>query len=204
MDKVLILINLNKLWHINNADEKFEGIDSLFKEKILKYKQNEIGKPSLIKYSSLQDGDIFFILDTVTSEEFKNYCDSRNKEKDMIYVLHHTSGLRDFPQAEWIKTKLGMHTTEPEDFYFTVFEILTDETKSDKVQQIIELVFKSKLEVALEFLLRCLDKKPESYEKLKKVGIKINTLPELVGNPPEDGYISSLRELRDELIKQIS
>ena len=217
MNKVLILTNGTRLGNVNGANKNFNGIENLKADSILVYKKSQISdeKPSLEKSTSLQDGNIFFVFDGVSYKDFEKFCYTRI-EDDIIFVLYHTHGLKEFPKYDWVKPISGTHIGDKKGKYAEVMWILTDQTP-DKMKQIVEKIFlskeniiKNKLETVLKFLHGCLVPKndvPEfikAKDELGKFEMEVKTFYEKYKNKENfEDYTKDLSDIRDKLLENV-
>lgn len=167
-----------------------------------------------------KDG-IYLIFDSIDDNNFnqlKKMC--ANNE---LYVLTHSSGRTvtqdDFSAATTALILPGTHNNEPEDHYYPIFKILKD-TEGDKLNRIINEVFKTQLELetVLLFLHGCLgDSRNNDFDKSYQ---KLHSIPSIQGSVTDfynkyfaaDSYngqkggskTADLAALRDELLKYVS
>lgn len=169
MEKILIFTNLNFIWKVDSEIEsKIKGISNLRETNpIHKFENRE-----LTSVKSLQDGEIFFLIDSMTQDQYNIYLN--NREEDILYILYHLNKVNDIPQFKIKFDKkfehpiIGKHIKGVEGKYIAVIGILTGE-EDDKKKRIIDLLFKNLdiLNAALEFLHRCLVAKPTNLSQLK-------------------------------------
>jgi len=179
---------------------KISGFDNLEIQGFLKYE-----KPELIAVDNLDDTEIIFVWDRYGEENqplkwWKDFLQKYKKENEKWYVIHHTKGIMPEEQESIVPIQ-GAHIRNNL-VYGNAIAILFDDEKNKK-ERIIKEVFKSNFEAILEFLHNCLVEKPKNFKNLEDEKIKTDGLPELKGNPNEPDYITSLTNLRDELLKRV-
>lgn len=121
---------------------------------ICKYEFNN-NQAQLIPLSTNSISDvegIFFVYDALPPQDFdtlKTQCTG-----DTLYILAHRNG--NYPKSSFGDWKCkgikeGSHTNYPEDYFITIFDILTD-SDDKKMNRIINQVFRPVLDAALGLL----------------------------------------------------
>jgi len=217
MEKLLIFTNSLSIGNVDDEiEKKVVGIENIsIKTPIQKF-ENGV----LLPVSTLQEGEIFFVIDSMTREDYDKFLTTR-KQDQLLYILYHIKGGKfniDFTsKKEFEFPEIGQHIKDGGSKYREVTQILTD-NQNDKKRRIIDLIFKrhNKLNVALEFLHECLVKKPTGLSQLtdfdtetrcitveedgKEVKKNLEELRKsLKENPPDD--IASFESLRNGVLK---
>ena len=159
---------------------------------------------------------VFLVYDSINSQDFHTL--EQQCSGDMVYVLTHSTGT--CQQSKFINWQpkpfvlSGKHTNSDKDYYYPLFDILTDNA-DNKPNRIIDTIFKPHdvLENVLQFLHGCLvpnnsdDSFKSSYNKL----LANNDMQEIVkdffvntySQPriDESAYQEKLSQLRDTLLK---
>ena len=175
----------------------------------LVYDENKI----LSKTTSINDGSIFLIKDSISKEDYERFIG--NEKSDKIFVLKHQKPT--FELQNVTEIYIGRHGPKPRGLHYPeVFEILQDNKEENRLDIIIDTILKSnpKLESALDFLHDCLVKNPENFDttKLSSFSIEENNkvreyielmpekIPEIINSNEYSLYIESYKSLRNELL----
>lgn len=164
--KVLVFTNLDKWGNmseeiLNRIDYTDEWEQSYPRENgpaisEVKFINNQ-AQLSPVDINSIADKDgIFLVYDNITQSDFnilQNQCLG-----DTLYILAHANG--NYPKACFSSWKCkgikeGSHIPQPGNVYLTFFDILTD-SQGDKMNRIINQVFRPLLDAALGLLHHCL------------------------------------------------
>lgn len=147
---------------------------------------------------------IFFVYDALPPQDFdtlKTQCTG-----DTLYILAHRNG--NYPKSSFGDWKCkgikeGSHTNYPEDYFITVFDILTD-SDDDEMNRIINQVFRPLLDAALGLLDQCnADSNFDPTTSLLAKSFPKNSDAEkAITTYSESGRdLRDLEALRDELLK---
>ena len=164
--KVLVFTNLDKWGNmseeiLNRIDNTEEWEQSYPGEKgpaisEVKFINNQT-QLSPVDINSIADKNVIFLVyDRITQSDFnilQNQCLG-----DTLYILAHTNG--NYPKASFSSWKYkgikeGSHISQPGNVYLTFFDILTD-SDDDKMNRIINQVFRPLLDAALGLLHLCM------------------------------------------------
>lgn len=220
MEKLLIFTN-----HVSLGIVYHE-----FTEKILKQIEISMCSPiysfkdgNLTQVDNLQSGDIFLIWDEMSQDDYDGLINGGTIDK--YFILYHEKMNENVSLFNIEFTKhnefalKGQHISNSATPYYEVLEILSDDQENKK-RRIIDLIFKYKLNAALDFLHCCLKGKPEELDILTDAGIDVekkcdsgemngktikvlyNQLPEYEFRNNEKDYFAALKKLRDAVLEQ--
>lgn len=214
MEKLLIFTNSLSIGNVDDEiEKKIVGIENISME--IPIQKFENGK--LYPVCALQEGEIFFIIDSMTQKEYDEFLTTREHDH-LLYILYHIKGGEfniDFTaNKKFVFPEIGQHIKDKGSKYREVTQILTDIQK-DKKKRIIDLIFirHYKLNVALEFLHSCLVEStvPKNTENLngfleletkctkgKANGLTVNSL---ITNLKKDYKEDNLISLRDGILE---
>ena len=172
MNKVLVFTNPQR-W--NQLKAQFDVDNSLWNARY-----NTIAEKLILKYGikdgtavleelpnlAFEEEGIYFVYDKIDETKLKQLLDQcANNE---VFALVHTSGVRKDSLGDDIIVLRGNHDTEDEHYYYPLFDLLTrvdaGDSDADKINCIINNVFKVYKEAALELLSECL----VPYNKLEE------------------------------------
>lgn len=134
-----------------NYDEWNLSYQNIENNHVLRYSLNQ-GTCTLTEARQLSDSNIYLIYDSISNEELTTLLE--NCHNSNLYVLTHSTGAIKcdwFIARENCIQREGRHTNEQADFYYPLFDILTDK-ESEKTTRIINNVFKPINEIADKFL----------------------------------------------------
>lgn len=210
MEKLLIFTNRLSLFNVDDEiKKKIVGIENISIETPIQKFENGV----LLAVSALQDGEIFFIIDSMNQEEYDQLLTTR-KHDQLLYILYHIKGGKfniDFTsKKEFEFPEIGQHIKDTGSKYKEVIQILTD-NNNDKKKRIIDLIFKSnyKLDSGLKFLHSCLVEStvPKNTKNLdgileldtkctkgKANGLTINSLIRILKKDYNEDNLISLRD----------
>lgn len=219
MKKLLIFTNHISLRNVyDKFTEEILGVHIIS----IDYKIYSFIEGNLNPVNNLQDGDIFFIWDEMSQGDYNNLIRGTN---DKYFILYHDKKDGNVPLFNIKFTNhfefalKGKHIQTSGTSYYEVLKILADD-KENKKGRIIDLIFKYKLNAALEFLHCCLVGKPQSLNILTDAGIDVeekydsgerngkpikglyNQLPDYEFGKNEKVYFDALKELRDAVLDQ--
>lgn len=189
-----------------NYDEWNLSYQNIENNHVLRYSLNQ-GTCTLTEARQLSDSNIYLIYDSIPDEELTTLLE--NCHNSNLYVLTHSTGAI---KCDWFNNRNncihreGRHTNESGDFYYPLFDILTD-NESEKTTRIINNVFKPINEIADKFLDYSMspgnitEEFYTAYEILRKNPKLTNRIDEFVElyeqSDTFDGYQDEWVKLRD-------
>lgn len=172
MEKLLIFTNRLSLANVDDEiKKKIVGIENISKGTPIQKFVDKVLTP----VNTLQEGEIFFVIDSMTQKEYDLLLKTR-KQDQLLYILYHNKGgtfeIKFTANKEFEFPEIGQHIKDSGSKYKEVTQILTD-NQNDKKRRIIDLIFKRhyKLNIALEFLHGCLVEStvPKNTKTLKGI-----------------------------------
>lgn len=210
MEKIIIFTNFTSLGNVsltNRNNITFYNGDNIISYDIkqnfenlrfFKYDNNSIFRSAF----NIQNGEIFFIYDEITTQEFNNFLDGYEIQKIGI-LFHLNDGLFNINVENSI-SKQGQHMPHGE-CYPLMLRILTDGNGNEFNRLKVEVFnYVPKLEAVLEFLHNSLGEEGINFSKLSGVFSlaeikKIETL----SKDFKKKKIETLISIRDELLKMV-
>lgn len=189
-----------------NYDEWNLSYQNIENNHVLRYSLNQ-GKCTLTEARQLSDGNIYLIYDNISDKELTALLE--NCHNSNLYVLTHSTGTITgnwFIARENCTQQEGRHTNDPADLYYPLFNIITD-PKPEKIERIIDEVFKPISEIAYKFLTYSMspcnstDEFYTAYEILRKNPNLTNCIDEFIELYEKcdtfEGYKDEWRRLSD-------